>query len=303
MHDPVMQFPVRLGYWWHAIRRVARRTARAEGDAEFGRSELRDLRRMTGSFSDSGGVLILALLTADVLALAPGLSLAGVLSAASAATLFAIGFLSRGASDRWLRPVFFASASLALVASALLQVEEQPSKVFAFHIVAMAPVAAAAFARWTLRWHVGWLGAMVTGLVGIQILTALVGPDSDTSLQFFASFVAGAVVSVAVLAALRLERYRSYVLLRRIARVSQRAVRAKAALSLSLEQLRQSQLTIRKLEGILPACASCGRVRTDDDSEWLPLAEYLIRRGAVAISHGLCPDCYARIVKTEFGEG
>ena len=108
---------------------------------------------------------------------------------------------------------------------------------------------------------------------------------------------------MAVLLTLRIERYRSFVLLRRIARVSQRAVSAQVALSESLAQLRQSQLTLRKLEGILPVCASCGRVRTDDDSEWLPLAQYLVRRGAVSMSHGLCPECYVQFDKAEFGNG
>ena len=103
--------------------------------------------------------------------------------------------------------------------------------------------------------------------------------------------------------ALQLERYRSFVLLRRIAAVSQRAVTARSALSESLEQLRQSHLTIRKLEGILPVCASCRRVRTDDDSEWLPLAEYLLRRGAVSMSHGFCPECYERFARTGYEAG
>jgi hypothetical protein len=106
---------------------------------------------------------------------------------------------------------------------------------------------------------------------------------------------------MAVLLALRLERYRSFMLLRRVDAVSQRAVSAKGALFESLEKLRQSQLTIRKLEGILPVCASCRHVRTDDDSEWLPLADYLVRRGAVqSMSHGLCPECYEQLIKAGF---
>jgi hypothetical protein len=282
---------------------MARKVVRAEGAVAFREAELAAFGLLTGAFSYAAGILVLALLVVDVVALAPGLSAAGVVTAAAAVALLAIGFVSRFLPRRWLEWAFFVAATLALAASALLQIEEQPSEVFAFHLVAMAPVAAAAFARWSLAWHVGWLASMLAGLLAIQALPVIAGSNLDTSGRFFTSFAVGAVVSVAVVTALRLERFRGHVLNRRIAAVSRRASEARAALAVSLAELQRSQLTIRKLEGILPACASCGRVRTDDDSEWLPLADYLVRRGAVSISHGLCPDCYARIVKAELGEG
>ena len=59
-------------------------------------------------------------------------------------------------------------------------------------------------------------------------------------------------------------------------------------------ELKQTQLHIRKLEGILPTCAWCGLVRTDDDSEWVELAQYLQRVDSISFSHGLCPICERR---------
>ena len=56
----------------------------------------------------------------------------------------------------------------------------------------------------------------------------------------------------------------------------------------------ETQLHIRKLEGILPTCAWCGLVRTDDDSEWVELAEYLQGGDSISFSHGLCPTCERR---------
>jgi hypothetical protein len=284
-----------------AIRRVRRKTARAERTTSFESSELVSLRFAVRTFSYAASTLILVLLVADVADLAPGLSAAGVSSAMVAATLFAIGLVSRTLPRSGSQMAFFVSATLAVVAIALLQLEEQPNPVFGFHLEAMAPVAVAAFARWSLRWHFSWLAAILAGLVAVQVARSLAGLEPDTFGQLMASFSVGAIVSMAVLLTLRLERYRSFVLLRRIAGVSRRAQSAQGALSESLEQLRQSQLTLRKLEGILPVCASCGLVRTDDDSEWLPLADYLVRRGAVSMSHGLCPDCYERAVKVGFG--
>lgn len=57
------------------------------------------------------------------------------------------------------------------------------------------------------------------------------------------------------------------------------------------EALRTSELYIRKLEGILPMCMNCSKVRDDDDSAWLPVGHYLARKGAAQVSHGLCPTC------------
>jgi hypothetical protein len=59
----------------------------------------------------------------------------------------------------------------------------------------------------------------------------------------------------------------------------------------ALDEVRSARLQARKLDGILPLCMGCGLVRTDDDSEWVELAAYLSRSGAVRMSHGLCPAC------------
>ena len=44
------------------------------------------------------------------------------------------------------------------------------------------------------------------------------------------------------------------------------------------------------LEGLLPICANCKRVREDDGS-WSALDHYVSRQMEVEFSHGLCPDC------------
>ncbi len=276
-----------------AGRRFARRARRAERDASFVQSERALFASAIRGLCFSAALLIVALLAADVTILAPGLSAAGVLCTAVAATLVAVGWLSPRLPTRWLDKTFFTAATLAVAAVVLLQAEESPSQVFGFQLMAMAPVAAAAAARWSLRAHSTWLALMtlslaVLGLVDLKLRSGV--PFA----QFLVSFSIGSIVSLVVLLFLRLERYRSYLLLRRVSLLSERAARARVALLASLDELRQSRLTIRKLEGILPTCASCGLVRTDDDSEWLPLAEYLVRRGAVSLSHGLCPTCYER---------
>ena len=62
-------------------------------------------------------------------------------------------------------------------------------------------------------------------------------------------------------------------------------------LAAALQELSNSQLHLRKLEGILPICMSCKAVRTDDDKRWVQLDEYLMRSEAVSLSHTYCPTC------------
>ncbi len=50
---------------------------------------------------------------------------------------------------------------------------------------------------------------------------------------------------------------------------------------------------VRTLEGILPICSYCRRIR-DDADKWEPLEQYMHRHARARFSHGLCPDCEVR---------
>lgn len=73
--------------------------------------------------------------------------------------------------------------------------------------------------------------------------------------------------------------------------LNERLAAANEELQNALTELRESNLYIRKLEGILPICIGCKSVRSDDDQEWLDLDRYLMRTGAVSLSHSICPNC------------
>ncbi len=60
---------------------------------------------------------------------------------------------------------------------------------------------------------------------------------------------------------------------------------------------------VRRLEGLLPLCASCKRVRIEGGDPWVqeswePLEGYLERTSEQSITHGMCPAC----AKEYFGE-
>ena len=49
-----------------------------------------------------------------------------------------------------------------------------------------------------------------------------------------------------------------------------------------------------RLEGLLPICAGCKKIR-DDRAEWIAVEEYVAARTPVAFTHGICPDCRVRL--------
>ena len=46
---------------------------------------------------------------------------------------------------------------------------------------------------------------------------------------------------------------------------------------------------IQYLEGILPVCSFCKKIRKDD--EWINIDSYIRDHSAVEFSHSLCPEC------------
>lgn len=59
-------------------------------------------------------------------------------------------------------------------------------------------------------------------------------------------------------------------------------------------ELRETLDEVRQLRKMLPICASCKRIR-DDDGYWQDVADYLHQHAALDFTHGLCPDCLARL--------
>lgn len=51
---------------------------------------------------------------------------------------------------------------------------------------------------------------------------------------------------------------------------------------------------IKVLEGLLPICASCKKIR-DSDNTWQHFETYIERRANVSFSHGLCHECKEKL--------
>jgi PAS domain S-box-containing protein len=66
--------------------------------------------------------------------------------------------------------------------------------------------------------------------------------------------------------------------------------RTEAALQQRLIELQEARDNIKTLEGILPLCSYCHRIRTDQES-WKKLEEYISEHSNALFSHGICPEC------------
>lgn len=60
--------------------------------------------------------------------------------------------------------------------------------------------------------------------------------------------------------------------------------------------LEESQRQVRTLEGILPICSNCKKIRKEgakatDPGAWVPVDSYITSQSGAKISHGICPEC------------
>ncbi|HWA26962.1 MAG TPA: response regulator transcription factor [Lacunisphaera sp.] len=52
---------------------------------------------------------------------------------------------------------------------------------------------------------------------------------------------------------------------------------------------------VRQLQEIIPMCGYCKKMR-DDQNYWSQVEEYLGKQTGTSFSHGVCPDCYERVL-------
>jgi len=67
------------------------------------------------------------------------------------------------------------------------------------------------------------------------------------------------------------------------------------------ERILGLQREIKQLQGLLPICSYCKRIR-EEDMTWLPIEKYITQRTDTLFSHGVCPDCYEKHLKPELDE-
>jgi hypothetical protein len=78
-------------------------------------------------------------------------------------------------------------------------------------------------------------------------------------------------------------------------------------LILYIHYLNDALSNIKTLESILPICSNCKKIRKPDtDSQimnsWQPLESYITEMTASQFTHGICPDCAAKLYPQFYGQ-
>ncbi len=62
----------------------------------------------------------------------------------------------------------------------------------------------------------------------------------------------------------------------------------------TIDELKKAMSQVKTLNGFLPLCASCKKIRSDD-GYWNSLEKYIEENSDAVFSHGLCPDCLKKL--------
>jgi sigma-B regulation protein RsbU (phosphoserine phosphatase) len=81
-------------------------------------------------------------------------------------------------------------------------------------------------------------------------------------------------------------------------RVGQRILDLQADLGKRVDELQEALDRIKLLQGILPICSYCKKIR-NDANYWQQVETYLASQIDVRFSHGICPECYESQVKPQ----
>ncbi len=78
--------------------------------------------------------------------------------------------------------------------------------------------------------------------------------------------------------------------LRARVRVGERVLGLESALSQRIHELQDALAHVRTLQGLLPICMHCHKIRSDQQS-WERLEKYISEHTEAEFTHGLCPEC------------
>ncbi len=81
-------------------------------------------------------------------------------------------------------------------------------------------------------------------------------------------------------------------------RVGLRVVELQAALASRVRELEVALDNVKKLEGLLPICSYCKKIR-NDQNYWQQVESYVGENAGVRFSHGICPDCFEKEIKPQ----
>ena len=83
--------------------------------------------------------------------------------------------------------------------------------------------------------------------------------------------------------------------------VGVRIVELQMSLEDRVRELEDAFAEIKQLQGFLPICSYCKKIR-DDQDYWRQVEDYVTEHSEARFTHSVCPDCYKRLVRPELTE-
>ena len=80
--------------------------------------------------------------------------------------------------------------------------------------------------------------------------------------------------------------------------VGARVVQLQLSLADRVRDLEDALSRVKQLQGLLPICSYCKKVR-DDQNYWQQVEQYVTDRSEARFSHSICPSCYEAHIKPE----
>ncbi|MBN1673280.1 MAG: response regulator transcription factor [Kiritimatiellae bacterium] len=80
--------------------------------------------------------------------------------------------------------------------------------------------------------------------------------------------------------------------------VGERVVNLERDLAKHIRTLEQALAQVKQLQGLLPICCYCKKVR-NDQNYWQEVERYIEDHTEAEFSHGICPECMAKYVEPE----
>ncbi len=83
--------------------------------------------------------------------------------------------------------------------------------------------------------------------------------------------------------------------LRARVQAGQRVVNLEHELLTRVQELEEALANVQRLQGMLPICSYCKKVR-DDQDYWHQVESYVTQHADVQFSHSICPSCYDTVM-------
>jgi phosphoserine phosphatase RsbU/P len=153
--------------------------------------------------------------------------------------------------------------------------------------------------------HLAVMDWMMPGLDGPEICRRL--RQIDTSTPTYVILLTSRDASADIVAGLRAGAD-DYVtkppnedeLLARVS-VGVRVVALQHTLADRVRRLEEALSNVKQLQGLLPMCSYCKRIR-DDQNYWQQVESYMGIHSGLQFSHSFCPDCYEQHVRPQIEE-